>query len=255
MADSLSKQHLGEIATVARRRWWARPGEDRISRHIARSEGFAGAVTLGTPDGVYSLFDEMEEKDAHLFSLLQTRRSGVLARGRSVTPASDSERDAEIASWAQRSLGAIPGIESSLSHLLGALARGVAFLEVIWGYDAEGRIVPTALKPRHAGRFTFGEDGALFLTDSGAGGSSGVTGFERGGVSGDTNRPARSINGFPISSGDGLGGVPGLNGSGGGEGRRLPDRKFVTLRFEATDERPYGRGLLERVYWYWWFKK
>ena len=27
------------------------------------------------------------------------------------------------------------------------------------------------------------------------------------------------------------------------------------MLFNATDERPYGRGLCERVYWYWWFKK
>jgi phage gp29-like protein len=35
----------------------------------------------------------------------------------------------------------------------------------------------------------------------------------------------------------------------------LPARKFVFCLFGAGDERPYGKGLCEKVYWLWWFKK
>src|SRR5690606_24331973 len=65
----------------------------RLGDHIVRSEGFAGHVSA------YSLFEEMEDKDGHLFSLLQTRKLGVLARARKIEPAGTGPRDREIARW------------------------------------------------------------------------------------------------------------------------------------------------------------
>ena len=40
----------------------------------------------------------------HLFSVLQTRKLGVLARRRKVEAASDSDRDRQIAAWVGRHL-------------------------------------------------------------------------------------------------------------------------------------------------------
>ena len=59
-------------------------GGRRLNDHIVRSEGYAGHLDP------YQLFEEMEDKDAHLFSLLQTRKLGVLARARTLKAADDT---------------------------------------------------------------------------------------------------------------------------------------------------------------------
>ena len=39
------------------------------------------------------------------------------------------------------------------------------------------------------------------------------------------------------------------------EGTQVPPRKFLVHTFQSAHENPYGRGILSRVYWYYWFKK
>ena len=274
MPDKLLPQHINEIASAPRSAWLGLPDHERISTHIARSEGFAESAATGWGRGVYSLFDEMEDKDPHLFSVLQTRKNGVLARPRKVEPASSSESDREIALWLTKTLEALPSWDAALLHLLDSLGKGMAVLEVIWGYDSGGRVVPVQLKPRNAGRFNFGPAplspsrarGNLFLNDFPW---TGAARYERGGQEGDTNRPRRKWRSTVDASGrnGGSSGFSSGSASLGDDtspssdseasllGRRLPDRKFMVMLFNPNDERIYGRGLCERVYWYWWFKK
>lgn len=221
MKTKLTREYAQELAAAPRRPWGPGYGTPRISASILRSDGFLEAGVSGRSGGGYALFEEMEDKDPHLYSVLQTRRNGVLARGRTVAPASTSPADLDVARWLDRSLQAIPRFDSALLHLLDSISRGMAVLEVVWGYDEEGRVVPVELKPRHAGRFNLGPRGELFLDD-----------------------PAWARSGGYA-----------LEGERGELGRRLPERKFVLMRFDASDERPYGRGLCERVFWFWWFKK
>lgn len=240
MPETLSSQHIREIASAPRSAWWGIPGGERISRHIARSEAFAESSANGWGPGVYSLFEEMEDKDAHLYSILQTRKNGVLARPRKIEPASTSEQDRETADWLSRMLNSLPHWDGALLHLLDSLAKGMAVIEIIWGYDAAGRIVPVELKPRSAGRFSFGDSGELLLSEFDP---LGIACSERPGNYRDTNRPLRMMR------------EAAPNGSSRQPKGRMPERKFMLMLFGATDERQYGRGLCERVYWYWWFKK
>jgi phage gp29-like protein len=153
----------------------------------------------------------MEDKDAHLFSVLQTRKLGVLARPRKVHPAGDEESDRDIARWVGRVLASMPGFNATLIHLLDALGKGMAVVEILWGFDPKGRIVPQGLKPRATGRFVRAPGDQWRLLEA----------------TGDPRNP----------------------------GRPLPPCKFLTSLVGATDERPFGKGLCEKVYWYWWFKK
>lgn len=196
---------LKEFAPPAADPWGELYGGRRLGDHITRSEGFLGHASA------YSLFEEMEDKDAHLSSVLQTRKLGVLARPRKLTPAAETPADLQIAQWVEKTLQAIPGWNGALLHLLDALAKGLAVAEILWGFDAEGRIVPRAIKPRAAGRFSWSAQGEWRLADP----------------AGDPAAP----------------------------GRPLPPRKFLITLFGATDERPYGKGLCEKLYWFWWFKK
>lgn len=248
MADTLQPDHKIEIASMRRAAWPPEGPRDRINAHIARSEGYTQALGASWGQGAYALFEEMEEKDAHLYSVLQTRKNGLLARPTRIEPASAEPRDLEVARWIEGALARLPNLELGLNHMLDALAKGMSVVEIIWGYDAEGRIVPTELKPRSAWRFRFGPDGALRLADADPWTAAAP---ERSGQSGDANRAART----PMLGGPGSGAGLGARGIGGNGDRALPDRKFLVTLFNATDDRPYGRGLDERVYWYWWFKK
>lgn len=221
-ADTLLGGEVAALPTPASPLALLQAQVNRLPAHIVRSDGYAGHPHA------YALFDDMEDKDAHLFSLLQTRKLGVLARRRMIElpgkgPAIDTPHEGEEKAtpvklsaqeplaFVERTLTTLPEFDSALLHLLGALGRGLAVLEILWQRDASGRIVPAALRPRAAERFVLGPDGAWRLLPT-------------------TGEPQ-----------DGA--------------RTLPPGKFIFARFGATDERPHGRGLCERVYWHWWFKR
>ena len=99
------------------------------------------------------LFEEMEEKDPHLFSQLQTRKNAVTGLDYEVIPFdSDDPRDKEIAEFVEAQLGGIEGFEDIMLDLLDAIGKGFAVSEIMWGYD-EGHVVVREIKSRHQKRF------------------------------------------------------------------------------------------------------
>ena len=98
------------------------------------------------------LFEEMEEKDPHLFSQLQTRKNAVTGLDFEIIPFSDDPRDKEIADFIEEQLSSIEGFEDVETDLLDAIGKGFAVSEIIWGYD-EGRVVVQEIKSRHQKRF------------------------------------------------------------------------------------------------------
>lgn len=200
MSRSLQPE-LKEFAPPVADPWPGFLGNRRLADHIVRSDGFFWS-------NPYDLFEEMEDKDGHLSSLLQTRKLGVLARPRKVDAAGSGARGQEIAQWVERALISIPGWNGVLLHLLDALGKGMAVAEIMWGFDGEGRLVPREVKPRAQERFSRGPAGEWRVDET------------------------------PSAT-----------------GRLLPPRKFIVALFGASDERPYGKGLCEKLYWYWWFKK
>jgi phage gp29-like protein len=87
------------------------------------------------------LFEEMEEKDPHLFSQLQTRKNAVTGLDYEVIPFdSDDPRDKEIAEFVEAQIGGIEGFEDVMLDLLDAIGKGFAVSEIMWSYD-EGRVV------------------------------------------------------------------------------------------------------------------
>ena len=98
------------------------------------------------------LFEEMEEKDPHLFSQLQTRKNAVTGLDFEIIPFSDDPRDKEIAAFIEEQLGGMEGFEDVENDLLDAIGKGFAVSEIMWGYD-EGHVVVTQIKSRHQKRF------------------------------------------------------------------------------------------------------
>jgi phage gp29-like protein len=115
------------------------------------------------------LFEEMEEKDAHLGSVLQTRKQAVAGLQWEVDASSSNKEDEEVAAFVKDALRRIENLEQSLLDLMDAVGKGFSISEIMW--DIEGNhVVARELRWRHQKRFTFySKDGVLdsprLLTD------------------------------------------------------------------------------------------
>lgn len=99
------------------------------------------------------LFEEMEEKDPHLFSQLQTRKNAVTGLDYEVIPFDpDNRRDKEIAEFVQNQIGGIEGFEDVMLDLLDAIGKGFAVSEIMWGYNG-GHVVVNDIRSRYQKRF------------------------------------------------------------------------------------------------------
>ena len=99
------------------------------------------------------LFEEMEEKDPHLFSQLQTRKNAVTGLDFEIIPFdSDDERDKEIAEFVEGQINGIEGLEDIMLDLLDAIGKGFAVSEIMWAYEA-GRVVVSDIRSRYQKRF------------------------------------------------------------------------------------------------------
>jgi phage gp29-like protein len=103
------------------------------------------------------LFEEMEEKDPHLYSLLQTRKNAVLGLDYDVIPFSDDPRDREVADFIAEALDHILGFEDALLDLLDAIGKGLSGTEIMWEI-ADGRVWARELRWVPQKRFTFTHD-------------------------------------------------------------------------------------------------
>ncbi len=81
------------------------------------------------------LFEEMEEKDPHLFSQLQTRKNAIVGLDWEVIAYSEDEKDKQIAEFVKDVIKNIKDFDKSLLDLLDAIGKGISFLEINWTLD------------------------------------------------------------------------------------------------------------------------
>lgn len=111
------------------------------------------------------LFEEIEEKDPHLFSLMQTRKNTVLGLEWEIIAYSDDEHDQEIAQFVGDVLYNLQDFEDAMLDLLDAIGKGFAVSEIIWAI-VEGSAVPIQLKWRHQKKFRYDDlDNLRLLTE------------------------------------------------------------------------------------------
>jgi len=107
------------------------------------------------------LAEEIEEKDGHLGSVLQSRKLAVAGLTWEVLPASDSAEDKKIAEAGKEALDYIgstdpheEGFEGGMIDSLDGMFKGFAVQEIMWEV-AEGSVWPKSLNWIHQKRFTF----------------------------------------------------------------------------------------------------
>uniref|UniRef100_UPI0036F31E45 DUF935 domain-containing protein n=1 Tax=Paenibacillus melissococcoides TaxID=2912268 RepID=UPI0036F31E45 len=106
------------------------------------------------------LFEEMEEKDPHLFSQLQTRKNAVTGLDFEVIPFSDDEWDKQIAEFVKEQIDGLENFEDIMMDLLDAIGKGISVSEIIWGYD-DGFTVVEDIKWRHPKRLLWDNQDTL----------------------------------------------------------------------------------------------
>ena len=124
--------------TTIRDRWSNYPSQgltpERLSAIFKEADG--GDVARQA-----ELFEEMEEKDTHLFSELQTRKNAVLGLDYDITPWSESAEDRKIRDFVADCLFSLEPLEESLLDLLDAVGKGYALSEILWGFDGSRAVL------------------------------------------------------------------------------------------------------------------
>ena len=81
------------------------------------------------------LFEEIEEKDPHLFSQMQTRKLAVTGLDWEVQPFSEEPLDKEVAEFVDEQLKRIESFDAVLIDMLDAIGKGISILEIAWGVE------------------------------------------------------------------------------------------------------------------------
>lgn len=126
-----------EIAAVSiRDRWSGYPSKGLTPQRLAN---IFQEADWGSLRSQAELFEEMEEKDAHLAAVMQTRRLAVLGLEYQVEDASDAAEDKKIAEFCREALKNLE-LEDLWTHLLGAVGQGYAAAETLWESGAQAII-------------------------------------------------------------------------------------------------------------------
>lgn len=148
---------VNEIATASR--------EDIFAGWIRRLENPDPVLRSESRGRGLRLYDEIL-RDPHAWSVLQTRILAVVGKEWQIEPAKSgsgsTDQDLEVAQFVETCL-LNTNFDQARQELLLAILYGFYVVEVIWGVDAEGRIVPQRLIPKHPRRFCFGPDRELRL--------------------------------------------------------------------------------------------
>lgn len=113
------------VATL-RDRWSTYPSSgltpERLARIFRQADG--GDVLRQA-----ELFEEMEEKDAHLASQFQVRKLAVQRLGWEVAPADQTGRAEETTGFCREALESLPDWDEHILDLLDALSKGYSMME------------------------------------------------------------------------------------------------------------------------------
>lgn len=153
------KPEAGQQAVLSLRdRWSGYPTRGLTPERLA---AILQEADEGDIERQAELFEEMEEKDTHLASVLQTRKLAVLGLPRAILPGGKdaaAQRAADLVS----DVFARVGIADVLFDLLDATGKGMAACEIQWELAGD-QVLPRAVEWVHPKRFRWADDGTLRL--------------------------------------------------------------------------------------------
>ena len=121
---------------------------------------------LGSLSAAMQLFEDMEEKDPHLYAVASTRRLALTGLDWSVVSAAEVGDSVEVSAadeaavYAREALGAVETFDETLQHLSLALGRNLAVAELVWEAIG-GELQLVDLVPVDFTRLVFDDLGAI----------------------------------------------------------------------------------------------
>ena len=122
------------------------------------------AILREADDGSLStamqLFEEMEEKDAHLYAVANTRRLALTGLAWRVVSAADVHdgvdrgRADEVTAYCRETLTGLESFDEALQHLSLAIGRNIAMAEIVWDV-AGGELRPVEVVSIDFARIVF----------------------------------------------------------------------------------------------------
>lgn len=165
-----------------------------------------------------SVYDEMESKDPHVYSVYQTRKLALATIPWIIIPADKSSRQREIAEFVFTSIDDCKGTFSEdIKQLLDAIGKGFSILEEKWKLLEKGR---------WKGKYTieellFHKQKYWFFKDK---------------------RWHKSDESVAIFGDNAMSGTP------------VPWEKIIHYAYDSDDSL-YGKAAFRTIYWHYWFKK
>lgn len=151
------------VRSEALDRWREYPADGLTPSRLA---AVLRAADTGAVSEVLALFEQMEEKDAHLYSVANTRRLAVTGLKWRIVSAAEAQEGVdraaadEAAAYCREALAAIEGFDEVLQHLALAIGRNIAVAENVWEpVGDELRLVEVAAV--HFDRLVFDELGQV----------------------------------------------------------------------------------------------
>jgi len=164
------------------------------------------------------IYDEMEAKDTHVYSVYQTRKLAVSMIPWEIYPGDDSERQQEMADFAFTAIDDCKGtFAEDLNQLLDAIGKGFSILEIVWKLVKEGRWKGKYMIEEllfHKQKYWYFKDKRWHKSDVS------VT----------------------------------LFGSSTMDAKPVPWERIIHYAYDAEDNF-YGRAAFKPCYWFYWFKK
>ncbi|MCA9257225.1 MAG: DUF935 family protein, partial [Phycisphaerales bacterium] len=122
----------------------------------------------------FALFEQMEERDGHLYSVANTRRLALTGlpwevvsatetpgwRSAPSGPRGDRRLADETAAWCDEVLRGLSDFDDALAHLSLAFGRNISVVEIVWKSSSQG-IQLAGLIPIAFDRLTIDDDGEL----------------------------------------------------------------------------------------------
>jgi phage gp29-like protein len=176
-------------------------------------------IELRSPDKIlqhegFDYYDKMLDTDAHVYSIITTRKMGAGSFPYKLTPKNDSQEALEQAIFIQFLLDEIP-IENHFFDILDAIPKGFSIHEIVSRPTNENdefrdKIIINRLILHPQQNFIF---------------------------------KVRKKTGYDLY----------FKPADFSEEKKLPMENFLHASFDSHS--PYGKPLLEKLYWYYWFKK
>lgn len=175
IAHALSS--FGSSATVSSGRIAPKRAEDALRDYPSsgltpsRLMAILREADSGAPAAAMELFEEMEEKDPHLFAVANTRRLALTGLEWRIVSAAEIRKGVdqgaaeEAGDYCRESLATLDGFDEVLQHLSLAVGRNIAIAELIWEV-IDGDLKVSSIEPVDFTRIVFDElDSPRILTD------------------------------------------------------------------------------------------